>query len=147
MTLQIRYFDLTHAVREHDWIIEHSGGAPGAHNLGLIDSILAHIQNDIYYSTFEQKLVHLVFAVNKSHAFVDGNKRSSIALGAYFLEINGYGYCVKDFVGRMENIAVEVAKNTIDKMLLGEIIESILYEPDYSEVLKLKIIAVTTSVV
>ena len=40
----------------------------------------------------------------------------------------------------MENIAVCVADNKIDKDLLFEIITSIIYEEDYSEELKLKII-------
>lgn len=40
----------------------------------------------------------------------------------------------------MENIAVDVADNRIDKELLQEIISSLLYEYDYSENLKLKII-------
>jgi death on curing protein len=40
----------------------------------------------------------------------------------------------------MENIAVDVADNRIDRDLLFEIINSIIYEHDYSEELKLKII-------
>ncbi len=40
----------------------------------------------------------------------------------------------------MENIAVCVADNKIDKNLLFEIITSIICEEDYSEELKLKII-------
>jgi death-on-curing protein len=40
----------------------------------------------------------------------------------------------------MENIAVYVADNKIDKELLREIIGSILIEDDFNEELKLKII-------
>ncbi|MDD5151654.1 MAG: type II toxin-antitoxin system death-on-curing family toxin, partial [Flavobacterium sp.] len=40
----------------------------------------------------------------------------------------------------MENIAVTVADNLIDKDLLQEIITSIINEMDYSDELKLKII-------
>lgn len=40
----------------------------------------------------------------------------------------------------MENIAVDVADNRIDKDLLFEIITSIIYDDDYSEGLKLKMI-------
>ena len=40
--------------------------------------------------TYTEKLTHLVFSINKFHAFNDGNKRSSLSLGAYFLELNGY---------------------------------------------------------
>jgi death-on-curing protein len=41
----------------------------------------------------------------------------------------------------MEDIAVHVADNRIDKSLLYEIIKSILYDTEYEEELQLKIIA------
>ncbi len=46
----------------------------------------------------------------------------------------------------MENIAVTVADNIIDKDLFQEIITSIINEEDYSEELKLKIISALSSV-
>jgi death-on-curing protein len=140
MSTQFFYFDIHYAVKEHDWIIENSGGLAGVMDLGLLESPLEHIQNDDYYPEFEDKLTHLVFSINKSHAFADGNKRSSIILGCYFLELNGYDYAVKKFVLEMENIAVWVAEGLISKDLLGEIIKSLIYEDDYNESLKLKII-------
>lgn len=134
------YFDAAHGVQTHDWIIEHSGGRSGIINIGLLESPLEHIQNDWYYPEIEDKLTHLVFSINKHHAFNDGNKRSSLALGAYFLELNGFDYVVKRFVKEMENIAVWVADNVINKDLLHQIIASILYEDDYSEAIKLAIV-------
>ncbi len=134
------YFDIRHAIHVHDDIIEKSGGIHGILNIGLIESVLEHIQNELYYPEIENKLTHLFYAINKSHAFNDGNKRSSIALSAYFLEINGWDFLVSKFIKKTENIAVDIADNRIDKDLLFEIIVSILYEEDYSEELKLKII-------
>lgn len=134
------YFDIEHAIRTHDFIIENSGGKSGVIHIGRIKSVLEHIQNDIYYPELEDKLTHLVFAVNKFHAFNDGNKRTSIALGAYFLEVNGIDFCIDKFIIEMENISVYVADNKIDKNLLLEIITSILLENEYNEELKLKII-------
>jgi death-on-curing protein len=139
MTEHFIYFDAGHAINVHDWIIEHTGGRAGNNNVDLLDGPLAHIQNDDYYPAMEDKLSHLVFSINKSHAFIDGNKRSSIALGAYFLELNGYEYCIQDFVQRMENIAVWIADNIINKELTLKIITSLIYEDDYSESLKLEI--------
>jgi death-on-curing protein len=40
----------------------------------------------------------------------------------------------------MENVVVDVADNVFDRDLLYEIVISILYEDDYSEELKMKII-------
>lgn len=134
------YFDVSHAVAVHTWIIENSGGLAGNKDLGQLESPLEHIQNDFYYPEMEDKLTHLVFSINKNHAFNDGNKRSSLALGAYFLELNGFDYVVKRFVKEMENIAVWVADNVIDKNLLHQIISSILYDDDYSESIKLAIV-------
>ena len=137
--MEILYFDIEFAIKIHDKIIEMSGGREGANDIGLAISVLDFIQDDLYYPTFEEKLTHLVYGINKNHAFNDGNKRSSIALGAYFMTINGYEYGEKRFIYEMENIAVSVADNIISKNLLQKIITSLLYEIDYSEELKLEI--------
>lgn len=139
MAIIFFYFDIDYAIKIHDWIIENSGGFPGTNNLSLLESPLEHIQNDLYYPEIQHKLTHLVFAINKFHAFSDGNKRSSIALGAYFLELNGYDFLVKKFVQEMENIAVWIAEGKISKELLSELIESLIFEEDFSEELKFKL--------
>jgi death-on-curing protein len=136
------YFTSEYAIKIHDKIVEISGGIGGVKDFGNIDSPINHIQNDDYYSSFEEKLTHLVYSFNKNHAFNDGNKRTSIAMGAFFLEVNGLETLVDKFIIEMENIAVTVADNIIDKGLLGEIIFSIINEHDYSEELKLKIVHV-----
>lgn len=140
MSLLILYFDAKHAVQVHDWLIEHSGGMSGIKDPGALDSVLEHIQNDMYYPTFEEKLTHLVFGVNKFHAFNDGNKRSSLSLGAYFLELNGYDYCVQSFVREMENIVVWLAENKLSKDLLLKLITSLIVDDDYPEDLKLELL-------
>lgn len=134
------YFNTKYAIKTHDKIIEISGGIYGIKDLGNLESPLEHIQNDTYYPYLEDKITHLVFSINKNHAFTDGNKRTSIALGGFFLELNGLDSMVTRFISEMENIAVHVADNRIDKELLFEIITSLIYEEDYSEELKLKII-------
>jgi death-on-curing protein len=138
--MELNYFSSAYALKIHDSIIEISGGLTGVKDSGNIDSPLAHIQNDEYYPLFEDKLTHLIFSFNKFHAFNDGNKRTSIAMGAFLLEVNGLEMLVNKFIIEMENIAVTVADNIIDKALLHEIITSILNEEDYPEALKLKIV-------
>lgn len=138
--MRLIYFTSAYAINIHDKIIEISGGREGIKNFGNIDSPLHHIQNDDYYPTFEEKLTHLIFSFNKFHAFNDGNKRTSIAMGAFFLEVNGLDVFTNKFIIEMENIAVTVADNLIGKDLLQEIISAIINEIDYSDELKLKII-------
>lgn len=138
------YFNFDYAVKEHDYIIEHSGGLSGSKDLGLLKATLNFVQNEIYYPELEDKISYLFYSINKNHAFNDGNKRSSIALSAYFLEINGFGHIVSKFISQMENFAVDVADNIIDRDLLKEIITSVIYELEFSYELKLKIIEAKT---
>jgi len=116
------------------------GGADGILNLNSLKACLEHIQNDAYYPTFSEKLTHLFFIANKSHAFEDGNKRIAIALGMKFLLNNGYLFIVQKFAEKMESVSYQLAASRIDKELLHDIIYSILNEDDYSEELKLRII-------
>jgi death on curing protein len=138
--MHLIYFDVKHAVNTHDIILRISAGRPGILDLGRLESILQHVQNDDYYPTFIDKLTHLVFEINKGHCFNDGNKRTSLALGAFFLEVNGLDILVSKFIIEMENIAVAVADNLINKDLLHEIIDSIINEEEFTEDLKLRII-------
>lgn len=134
------YFDKHHAIKEHDNIIRISGGLLGIREESLLESALTHLQNDDYYPTLANKLTHLVFSIAKHHAFVDGNKRSSIALGAYFLKINGRDGVIGRFIVEMENIVLWVAENKITKDFLSEIINDIIQTGFLSEEIKLRII-------
>ena len=54
------YIDIDQALRIHEKTVEVSGGGSlGRINIGLLESVLEHIQNDDYYPTFEEKLTHL----------------------------------------------------------------------------------------
>ena len=136
------YITESQAIEVHKKTIEYSGGGDlGVVNIGYLYSALEHIQNDDYYPTFEDKLVHIIWSINRNHSFSDGNKRLSITLGAQFLLLNGYMFCVKRFMYEMENISYHVAAGKIDKDLLLRIMTALMdgtYEHD--EELKLEII-------
>jgi len=134
------YFDKEYAIKTHDEIIAISGGKSGIIHEGLLESILDHVQNDVYYPDTIDKLTHLVFSINKNHCFADGNKRTSIALGEYFLYLNGYDYILSVFATRMETVAIGVADNIISKLELQDMLMVILEGVDYTEYQKLLII-------
>lgn len=115
------------------------GGSNDVLNIGYLYSVLYHIQNDDYYPTFENKLTHLIWSINKNHSFSDGNKRLSITLAAQFLLFNGYLYCLERFLHEMENISYHLAAGKIDKELLQRFVHSFLEnEIDFNEELKLE---------
>jgi len=139
--MSIIYLTLEQAVYVHRKTVEVSGGGALGHlDLGKLESVLQHMQNDDYYSTFEDKLTHLFFSACKFHCFQDGNKRIAITLCAQMLLLNGYLYCSGHFIREMENISYHVAAGNIDKDLLREIITAVIKGDENDEGLKLKIL-------
>lgn len=138
--MDVIYINLSQAIEVHDLALDKGGGGfPGIKDQGQLESILEHIQNDLYYPTFEEKLTHLLFSIIKFHIFFDGNKRSAIALATLFLNLNGFEYCCSRFINECENIVVWVAENKIPKDFLKELIENLLNDYEYTEEIKLKL--------
>lgn len=139
--MALTYLTLEQVIDIHAKTVDVSGGGTLGHlELGKLEGVLQHIQNDDYYPTFEEKLTHLFFCACKFHSFQDGNKWIAITLSAQMLLFNGYMYCASSFLREMENISYHVAAGNIDKELLQEIITAHLMEEDDDESLKLKIL-------
>lgn len=135
------YVTLEQAIEVHAKTVEVSGGgALGQLNMGILHSVLEHIQNDDYYPTFDAKLTHLFFSACKFHCFEDGNKRIAISLCAQMLLFNGYLKSVTSFMLEAENISYHVAAGSISKELLGEWMHAALTDNLEDESLKLKIL-------
>lgn len=68
--MSIIYLTLEQAVEVHCKTVEVSGGGALGHlDLGKLESVLQHIQNDDYYPDFEDKLTHLFFQPVNSIVF------------------------------------------------------------------------------
>ena len=116
------------------------GGASGVLDEGRIMGILEQVKNDDYYPEIEDKVAYLFFSLNKYHCFQDGYKRIALAASIQFLYLNGYLFILNRFIREMENISIHVASGKVDNFLLKDIIQSIIYEDDFSEELKLQLI-------
>jgi death-on-curing protein len=136
------YLTIEQAVEIHAKTVEISGGGSnGILDKGRLESVLDHIRNDGYYPEFLDKITHLFFCANKFHCFQDGNKRIAITLSAQFLLLNGYMYCVSDFMREMENVSYHLAAGKIDKELLHDLIDAVINRTiDENEALKLRLL-------
>jgi len=143
MCSEINYIPLKWAIEKHDMIIQISGGLPGItkESKNHLNSILTFIKDTKYYPSFIEKLSFLTYTIAKDHIFIDGNKRTAIALGAYFLELNEYGFLVSHYMQEMENYIVWVMENRLTREDLIEKIKYILLDIEEPEYFKLNIIA------
>ena len=130
----------TRTVRNEVYVEVSGGGASGVLDEGRIMGILEQVKNDDYYPEIEDKVAYLFFSLNKYHCFQDGNKRIALAASIQFLNLNGYLFILNRFIREMENISIHVASGKVDNFLLKDIIQSIIYEDDFSEELKLQLI-------
>lgn len=135
--LDFVYFDAVRAINEHDKIIQLSGGFMGILHSDELAGMLEFIKDDGYYPEYEDKLTHLVFSIAKNHYFSDGNKRSAIAVGAYFMQVNGLAAIVPAFIVDMEHVVLCVADDIISKDQLKVIMSEYISFGEMSEVSKL----------
>ena len=65
------------------------GAAQGIRDRGALEAALARPQSG-YYEDIIQQAAALLESLSENHPFMDGNKRTAIAVTAAFLRINGY---------------------------------------------------------
>jgi death-on-curing protein len=80
----------------HDRIVEATGGSKGIRESNLLDSVCNtpfanYFGKELYPDIFLKAAVIINSLVNY-HVFVDGNKRTGIAVMEYFLAKNGYNF-------------------------------------------------------
>lgn len=107
----------------HSYLLELFGGPSGVRNQGGLDSALERPKNLFAYeepSIFELATAY-VSGIVRNHPFVDGNKRTGLAIGLTFLEQNGYEF----FATEEEATAMTIglAASEIDEVGFAEWLE------------------------
>ena len=110
--MSIIYLSFEEVIKIHDNMVHLYGGSLGIRDKALIESALARPQatfgGEDLYETIYTKAAALFHSLMFNHAFVDGNKRTTMTTTARFLSLNGYELEVSmrefvDFPIRVEN--------------------------------------------
>lgn len=92
------WVDLEVLLAIHDEQIAEHGGVPGIRDRGLLESAMARPRNQFAYG--EESLARLAaqyaFGLSRNHPFIDGNKRTSLAVLELFLLLNGHELTATD---------------------------------------------------
>lgn len=88
------FVSLTDVVKIHIAQIETFGGRHGIRDLGLLESAIAMPQAQfdsifLHETVFEMAAAYM-YHIIQNHPFLDGNKRTGMAIGLLFLHANGY---------------------------------------------------------
>lgn len=90
----MKYLTSAQVLVIHDQAIKRFGGSHGIRDLKLLESAVGRPRasfggKDLYKDIFE-KAVALLQSLSKNHAFLDGNKRTTLSSSGIFLKMNGY---------------------------------------------------------
>src|SRR6266545_3056109 len=120
----IEWISIDEAIEIHDEMVRLFGGASGLRDRGKLEGAVMAVQQ-----TWDQELLHRSLAeiaagyavyIATDHPFVDGNKRTALAVAMTFLHMNGYLKMLKRFV-TLEDTMVDVVMKQITQEDLAQI--------------------------
>lgn len=116
----------TFVIAVHDEILVQTGvGREGCHSERL-ESVLSRIDQQIYYSGIDNLFEIAAWygiALAKGHAFVDGNKRTGLAVMLTFLEIQGV--TVLEATG-LDDLMVDIVESQSEHHILAKQVSNFL---------------------
>jgi death-on-curing protein len=91
--LEIHFFELEQVIETHELQLkEHGGGKAGIQNIELLESAISQPQSGAFGVYFHADLYEMAAAylyhIAKNHAFLDGNKRTGLAVALDFIEFH-----------------------------------------------------------
>ena len=112
----------------HDEILKQTLVGRAGVYLDRLESVLGRISQQIYYNQIDNIFEIAAWygiALAKGHAFVDGNKRTALAVMLTFLEIQGidiqYDSCFDDLM-------VDIVESQQDHVVLANLVAEFLCE-------------------
>lgn len=122
----MRYLTLPEVLELHRKLIEQSGGAAGALDLGMVESAVIQPQMTFggqeLYPTLAEKAAALGFSLVMNHGFQDGNKRVGHAAMETFLVLNGHELNAP--VDEQEQVILRLAAGELTKDAFTEWVRS-----------------------
>lgn len=118
----------TFVIAVHNEILRQTGvGREGCH-IEKLESVLGRIDQQIYYNDVNDLFEIAAWygiALAKGHAFVDGNKRTGLAVMLTFLEIQGVS--IHESTG-LDDLMVDIVESQEQHENLAKIVSDFLYE-------------------
>ena len=118
----------TFVIAVHEEIFLQTGvGRVGCH-VDKLESVLNRIDQQMYYSDVNdifEIAAWFGIAISKGHAFVDGNKRTGLAVMLTYLEIQGI--TIQEHTG-LDDLMVDIVESREDHEILAKLVAGFLYE-------------------
>lgn len=123
-----KFLDVETVLRIHNRQIERFGGTPGLRDEGLLESALAQPQatfgGALLHPTLAEQAAAYLYHLSRNHPFLDGNKRTALAVMEAWIRANGYRLTLTD--DEIYDMVMQVAIGQVDKPSLASILANAL---------------------
>lgn len=120
------FVNSTFVIAVHDEILKQTGvGREGCH-IDKLEGVLSRIDQQMYYNSIDNLFEISAWygiALAKGHAFVDGNKRTGLAVMLTFLEIQGV--TVMNYTG-LDDLMVDIVESNDAHEVLAKRVSNFL---------------------
>ena len=135
MSLAPAFISVEEALFLHTQQIRRYGGAAGVRDPGALDSAVTGVQQtfggEYVYSGITEMATAYLFRICQNHPFVDGNKRTALAVCHAFLLMNGYELEMTEH--EAEEVVLSVAKGELGRVELLSVLGSRIKQPGANE--------------
>lgn len=124
---QIQFLEILDVILIHEDQINLYGGINGIRSFELLESAvnMPKASFDGYYlhSTIFDKASAYIYHITQNHPFLDGNKRTALATGLVFLDLNGIE--VEEADDELYNMMISVSNGNLKKDEISELLKSL----------------------
>ncbi len=125
-----RFLDITDVLEIHQSRIDLYGGTAGIRDIGMLQSALAQPQAGSGGQFFHEDIFSMAAAywyhISRNHPFLDGNKRTALAVCLVFLDVNGYE--IDADPNELEELALAISQGKADKETATEFLKKNCHE-------------------
>lgn len=124
---EIKFLSLSEIVLIHENQINTYGGSTGIRDINLLNSAIAMPESQfsgeyLHNGLFEMAAAY-IFHIAQNHPFVDGNKRTALASGLVFLDLNNID--MEDPKEILYKMMINVASGNINKERISIILQEL----------------------
>jgi death-on-curing protein len=126
--MDIRFLSLSEIILIHENQIDLYGGSHGTRDINLLNSAIAmpeaqfsgqYLHKDIY-----EMAAAYIYHITQNHPFIDGNKRTALATGLIFMDINNLE--IDDPKEVLYAMMIDIASGKIKKDGISNILRKLI---------------------
>ncbi len=125
MSVETDFLEVEDIIIVHRNQIELYGGSSGVRDIGLLDSAVNAVQasfdGEYMHKTPYERASAYIYYIAQNHPFTDGNKRTALAAGLVYLDMNGIE--IDDPDEELYEMMIEVSTGNFSKERVSEILK------------------------